>query len=84
MNDILALLIIVLTVSGMCFVASIPFFIIGKISGTKPGWQRSSINRMITRSYSQSKANQANLENAMVTAQWRYENLWKRKEGGDK
>ena len=82
MSDILALLIIVLIVFGVCSIASIPFLIIGKISGTKPGWQRSSINRMITRSYSQSRANDARLEDAIVAAQWRYDNLWKRKEGG--
>ena len=82
MSDILALLIIVLIVFGVCSIASIPFLIIGKISGTKPGWQRSSINRMITRSYSQSRANQARLEDSIVAAQWSYDNLWKRKEGG--
>ena len=80
MSGFIAASFLILTLVGIGYLVALPIAFISKLSGETPRWRRSRLNTILTNASRQAVNNrrtQANIENAIINAQWRYDQTWK-------
>lgn len=80
MSGFIAGIILLIVIIGLIYVISLPIGQMTYMSGEVPRWRRSQLNTMLSTAANQSanwRRNQSQIENAIIAAQWRYDNTWK-------